>query len=219
MKAMNVLLRAGSVGVLIASFATAWAGEEGMPGMPMIKPKKTYTVPSVEAGEELQSQRGYGDEESMVSMMNLMMVGGSGYEGMDMSQMKMGGMNMPQGEHGAHEAHQGHEMATPDKSGPAATGGYDIQTKITPTPPKVGPNILEITISDNKLHRPVPGLKLKVQVFMTSMDMGTTEPKVKEISSGKYQVKAIFSMAGPWAVKLVLPHGEEQVFRFNVNPK
>src|SRR4051812_4447332 len=65
----------------------AWSGEEGMPKMPLIQPKKTFTVSTQEAGENLLEQRGYGDQEPMVRMMNLMMVGGSGYEGMDMGEM------------------------------------------------------------------------------------------------------------------------------------
>jgi hypothetical protein len=61
------------------------AGKEGMSGMPLIQPKRTYTIPTREAGEELKAARGFGDQEPMVRMMNLMMVGGSGLEGMEMA--------------------------------------------------------------------------------------------------------------------------------------
>jgi hypothetical protein len=42
--------------------ASATAGQESMPQMPRIAPKKTYTVKSQEAGTELLEQRVYGDQ-------------------------------------------------------------------------------------------------------------------------------------------------------------
>ena len=59
------------------------------------------------------------------------------------------------------------------------------------------------------------GLKLKTQVYMLSMDMGTETPEVKEIKPGIYQTKAPFSMSGPWAIKIVTPFGEK-VFNVKV---
>lgn len=67
-----------------ASAPAAFAIDEGMPNMPRIAPKRVYTVPTREAGEELLESRGFGDREPSVRMMNLMMVEGSGYEGMEM---------------------------------------------------------------------------------------------------------------------------------------
>ncbi len=95
MRSHFILLAAVFIITLMAANA-----EENMQNMPRIRPKKVYTIPSKEAGEKLLEQRGYGDQEPMVRMMNLMMVGGSGYEGMDMSEM---------GDHSKHE-HKGHEM-------------------------------------------------------------------------------------------------------------
>ena len=87
---------------LVAIPLSAHAGTEGMPGMPKIAPKKSYSVSSVDASEELQEQRGFGDKEPEVRMMNLMMVGGSGMEGMTME--SGGSMKM------SHFS-DGHEMA------------------------------------------------------------------------------------------------------------
>lgn len=56
-----------------------------MPQMPKLKAKRVYTVPNPEAGEALEAQRGFGDQSDEVQMMNLMMVGGSGYEEMEMT--------------------------------------------------------------------------------------------------------------------------------------
>ncbi|MFL5814942.1 MAG: FixH family protein [Bdellovibrionia bacterium] len=177
---------------------TAHSAEEGMPRMPKIAPKKSYTVQSIEQGKTLLEERGYGDQEPMVRMMNLMMVGGSGYEGMDMQNVS--------------------EAAAPKVPSPAEgqTASFDVQSKLTPDPARVGANTLEIEIHQKNGGTPVKGLKIRAQVYMTSMDMGTEEPAVKETAPGKYQVKVAFPMAGPWAVKLLLPEGGEKVLPFDV---
>jgi hypothetical protein len=189
---------------VIAGFAFAsnssQAAEEGMPRMPRIAPKNSYTVRSVDQGKSLLEQRGFGDQEPMVRMMNLMMVGGSGYEGMDMQNISAATVS----------------KAPSPAEGQTAT--FDVQSKITPDPAQVGTNILEIRIYQKNGGTPVRGLKIRAQVYMTSMDMGTEEPAVKESAPGKYQVKVAFPMAGPWAVKLLLPEGGEKVLPFNVKP-
>jgi hypothetical protein len=57
-------------------------GKESMPNMPIIKPKRVFTV---ENPEELAAQAGFGKDAKEIEMMNQMMVEGSGMEGMDMS--------------------------------------------------------------------------------------------------------------------------------------
>jgi hypothetical protein len=49
--------------------------------------------------------------------------------------------------------------------------------------------------------------------------MGTEEPDVREVSNGKYQVKAPFAMRGPWALKLIFSGAKEKVFSFDVENK
>ncbi len=179
--------------------------EEGMPKMRRIQAKRTFIVPNQEAGEELLKQRGYGDQEPMVRMMNLMMVGGSGYEGMDMAQMTADATN---------SKISGPATVPTPAEGQTAT--FDFDAKITPNPPTVGANILVIVIQRKNTTDPAMGLKIAAQVYMTSMDMGTEEPSVQEISPGRYQLKAVFSMAGPWAVKILLPEEGTKVLNFEV---
>lgn len=191
----------------------AWGGVEGMPKMPKIQPKKVYSIKNKKEGEELLEQRGYGDQEPMVRMMNLMMVGGSGYEGMDMSEMA------GDKKHVAMSGHEGHmQAAAPPVPTPAEgqTASYDFNVKITPDPPKVGTNTLVVGIQHKNEAKPAKGLNIKAQVFMTTMDMGTEEPNVKEIAPGRYQIKVGFSMKGQWAVKLLLPESGEKVLNFEV---
>lgn len=58
---------------------------ESMKEMPKIEPKSSIVVKTKEEGEALQKARGFGAREPKVRMMNLMMVEGSGLEGMDMA--------------------------------------------------------------------------------------------------------------------------------------
>ena len=54
--------------------------------MPQLQEKGTYTATG---GEDWKAQTGFGHNAGMVGMMNQMMVGGSGMEGMKMPAMKM----------------------------------------------------------------------------------------------------------------------------------
>ncbi len=196
-------------GIILLTTNLGLAGEEGMTTMPKIQPKDTYTIKSTEQGEDLQDQRGFGDKESEVRMMNLMMVEGSGYEGMDMASAT-----------GKVAAHSGHEMkmaqTEKDTAKISAMQMSSYEFEVSPSSTKVGANVITVTIRDATAQVPISGLKPKAQVYMRSMDMGTDEPRVREVSPGKYQLKATFSMRGPWAVKLMLPK-EEKILNFEVS--
>lgn len=173
----------------------AMAGQEGMASMPVITPTRVFTV---QEGQDLESQRGFGDQEPTVRMMNLMMVEGSGMEGMDMA------MN------------ETHSAAASANTPSQTEGNYDYEIK-QPSKAKVGTNSVDVLITDKKSKKPAKGLHLKSEVYMTSMDMGTETPAVKEISGGLYRIKAPFSMKGPWAIKLIFQDGkEEKVLNFDV---
>jgi len=72
---------------------------------------------------------------------------------------------------------------------------------LSPSKPAVGSNLLELSLTDSA-GKPVTGLKLSATVEMTSMNMGSTHPAVREIGGGKYQLRPTFSMEGPWRVSL-----------------
>jgi hypothetical protein len=185
---------------LIPSFALA--ANEGMPSMPLIQPTRTTVI---SAQDDPQSQQGFGDKEPEVKMMNLMMVEGSGMQGMDMSSNQTMAENekMP-AQDGAKSA-----MVASEKS----SANYAVELKSS-SKAKVGVNLVEFSVADVKTKRNAKGLKLKAEVYMTSMDMGTDSPRVKEMSAGNYQVKAGFAMKGPWAVKLIFPDKSEKVLNF-----
>jgi hypothetical protein len=129
-----------------------------------------------------------------------MMVGGSGMEGMEMSSTTGAGTT--------------HPMAMQSQKAAPAHGALQMSAKVVSGNPKLGSNLIEVSVSRD--GKPMSGLKLTAQVAMLSMDMGTEEPAVKETAPGRYQLKAGFSMEGPWAVKISSPEGGGQTFRFEV---
>jgi hypothetical protein len=156
-----------------------------MQDMPRLQPKRIVTVTG---NEDWSQMTGFGKDTPMVSMMTLMMVGGSGMEHMKMKSMKMGDRSMGD-----------MTMSAP----PAAPASANLPVTVTPmpNPPIVGDNTLDILVTDTG-GKPVTGLKLTATVEMTSMDMGTTHPKVTEGKNGHYSVTVNFSMKGPWRVTL-----------------
>ncbi len=66
--------------------------------------------------------------------------------------------------------------------------------------PKVGENALILAVSD-PAGKPVAGARVLLSIGMTSMDMGTARPAVKDNGDGTYAATVVFSMAGPWRVE------------------
>ena len=162
-------------------------------GMPQLKEK---SVTKAVAGMDLTKNAGFGQNAPMVGMMNLMMVGGSGMEG-----MKMAPMDMKFDE--ANFAGQGSDasMADMPMGGMDVKGSLKVEAKLDKA--SVGDNSVSITIltSDGK---PVEKAKVTTAVAMKSMDMGTAHPAVKELGKGRYVTKANFSMGGPWRLTLTV---------------
>jgi hypothetical protein len=103
-------------------------------------------------------------------------------------------------------------------STPKKTGRLKITGVISH--PSNGDNVLTITISDTD-GSPVTGAKIISTVVMTSMDMGTTHPQVKELGNGKYRTTVNFGMSGPWRVSLTVTPlaGSPQKTSFDFNAK
>ena len=214
--------------------STTKTSTSDMAGMKMsgIADMKTATVPELkETGtytatgdENWKMQTGFGHNAPMVGMMNQMMVGGSGMEGMKMApmNMKFGDANYTNpGANAAGDSMAGMDMTSKDKTAdagksddmkgmkmdapsaggaPAASAPVTI-TATTASAPKAGDNplLISITSADGK---PVTGATITTSVAMTSMDMGTTHPAVAEKGAGQYTSTVNFNMAGPWRVKV-----------------
>ena len=173
------------ISVVFLLVASAHAAEEGMREMPKIVPKRSFVVETREQGNEMLENRGFGAQEPSVRMKNLMMVGGSGYEGMDMSAPPPGYL---------------------PHSPPASAPGVSWETM--PAPLAVGKGTISISLRDGK-GAPRSGLNLIAEVSMVSMNMGTQKPRVRETLPGRYELSASFPMRGRWSVKLLLPEGEK----------
>jgi hypothetical protein len=159
--------------------------------MPQLKEKNSYAW---EEGMDFDSRTGFGKLEPMVRMMILMMVGGSGMEGMKMApmDMKFDSANFTEGGDDPMKDMPGKDMSTKPFKVTADLGS-----------PKTGDNnvVVTITTPDGK---PVEKAKITTSVAMTNMDMGTAHPSVKDLGKGKYGLKATFSMAGPWRLTVVV---------------
>jgi hypothetical protein len=151
-----------------------------MTGSTLAGEKRTFTVPTVAAGQALLEERGFGEKEPEVRMMNLMMVEGSGMEGMDMSAMNSAAPPEP-------------EKKTHSSRTIIAISGLES--------PTVGSHTILFAVKDSK-GAGVPHAKISAKVAMTSMDMGTETPRVTEKEPGLYSVRVNFSMPGPWAIDI-----------------
>ena len=168
--------------------------------MPVLKETGTYIATGK---EDWNKQSGFGRNAGMVGMMNQMMVGGSGMEGMKMPpmDMKFGTQNYaPPSADEADDSMTGMKMDAPKAGDTPASAPVKIMAT-TLSAPKSGDNPLTITVTDAE-GKPVTGATLSASVAMTSMDMGTTHPAVTEKGAGQYASTVNFSMAGPWQVKV-----------------
>lgn len=156
---------------------------------PQLREKATYAWTG---NEEWDTRTGFGKLEPMVRMMILMMVGGSGMEGMKMTPMDMV----------FNEANFTETGDQPMKE-MSMSSSKELKVEATLEKPGVGDNDVSVTILTPD-GRPVEGAKIIAAVAMTSMDMGTTHPVVKDIGKGKYGLKANFSMMGPWRLTLAV---------------
>lgn len=215
--------------------------------MPQLKEKGVTTV----TGQENWKVRtGFGRNAGMVAMMNQMMVEGTGMDkmkmdvmkmdfsaqnftededdkadgpaasmpGMKMDGMKMGGAGSGKAANGGKSADGMKNMDMPAVK-PASPAALKITAALRAAP-KVGDNALDITVLDGT-GQPVAGASLTTRVEMTSMDMGTTKPAVKEMGGGKYAGTVKFSMAGPWrvTVKAMAPGQKPQTKSFEFTAK
>ena len=205
--------------------------------VPELKETGTYTATG---NEDWKMQTGFGHNAPMVGMMNQMMVGGSGAEGMKMApmDMKFGDSNYTQPDASdADDSMAGMDMSGKSsdtaksgnmagmkmdapKIGDAPASAPATITAMTASAPKSGNNALQITVTDVQ-GKPITGAKITTSVAMTSMDMGTTHPVVKDMGNGKYAATVKFSMAGPWRVnvKVTLPGQNMQIKAFDFDAK
>ena len=199
--------------------------------IPELKETGTYTATG---NENWKMQTGFGHNAPMVAMMNQMMVGGSGGEGMKMAPMTMkfgkqnfakpdasdgmAGMDMG-GKPADKTASQDNSMAGMKMDAPAVSAPVTI-TAATTFAPKAGDNPLTLSVTDAQ-GKPVTRAVINASVVMVTMDMGTTHPAFKDMGDGKYEATVNFGMAGSWRmlVKVAAPGQNPQMKSFDFNAK
>ncbi len=192
------MLKLITISFLLASTSiptTLHAGTEGMKDLPQIKSGQIHTV---DGSEDFESEKGFGDQEPMVKMMNLMMVEGSGYEGMTMGKDASMKKNPPS---------SGHSMASMNES--KKDQNYKVDILNDAGSAKVGANKIKFKVIRGA--QAVKKLKLNGRVFMLSMDMGESSPKINEITPGIYEIKSNFTMRGEWAIEVSSDQFKEQL--------
>lgn len=106
-------------------------------------------------------------------------------------------------------------VTAPLSSAPTAKNAFKITAKMA-SPASSGDNALDIGVTTAG-GNPMTAAKVTAQVAMTSMDMGTTDPVVKETGKGHYSTTVTFNMAGPWriTVKVSVPGQKPQTKAFD----
>ena len=102
----------------------------------------------------------------------------------------------------------------------AVTAAADVNIRATLSKsPAVGENALQIAITDAK-EAVIADAIVTLSVAMTSMDMGTSHPKVTNQGDGTYSATASFDMAGPWRVdvRVEAPGHKIQTKGFDFQP-
>ncbi len=171
---------------------------------PVLKEKSSYVWTDA---MDWDTRTGFGKMDPMVRMMILMMVGGSGFEGMKMAPMEMTFSESTFVEGGM-------EAMTP-----VVTDSIKVEVKLNKGA-LVGDNAVVVTLTSAG-GKPLLGAKIAASVGMTNMDMGTAHPAVKELGKGKYAVSVKFSMMGPWRLSLIvtLPGGKPSTHKFDFEAK
>ena len=77
----------------------------------------------------------------------------------------------------------------------AMSGDFNIAFSTDPSPLKKGPGTLIVLLTD-KDGKPVEGADVKLNVTMTTMDMGTMTGTATDEGDGKYTIKTNFDHAG-----------------------
>jgi hypothetical protein len=99
-------------------------------------------------------------------------------------------------------------------------GDFSVSLKVDPYPPVTMQNALvELKLFDHE-GQPVSGASVSFDLTMPGMQMPMNRPEVVESSSGVYQAKTIFTMAGKWQIQvLVTSTGKSETFIFDLSTK
>jgi YtkA-like protein len=93
-----------------------------------------------------------------------------------------------------------------------------IEHEISPQPPKVGPSVFSLRITDAASSKPLSGAHVRLEGNMTHAGMSPVFAEAKEAEPGRYRATLEFTMGGDWVVLVhaALPDGREVERQFDV---
>ncbi len=91
-----------------------------------------------------------------------------------------------------------------DASPDDVEGGIHLHlSKAEPNPPKVGDNIITVSLMQNDHSTLVDGARLTVKAIMPAHNHGTPKPiTVTDVGTGKYEIAIMYHMPGNWQVTI-----------------
>ena len=103
--------------------------------------------------------------------------------------------------------------------GPAgATPDVLVEHEISPQPPRVGPAVFNLRLTDAASSKPVSGARVRLEGNMTHAGMTPVFADATEAEPGRYRATLEFTMGGDWVVLVhaALPDGRKIERQFDV---
>ena len=103
--------------------------------------------------------------------------------------------------------------------GPAgATPDVLVEHEISPRPPRVGPAVFDLRMTDVASSKPLSGARVRLEANMAHAGMTPVFAEAEEAGPGRYRATLEFTMGGDWVVILhaALPDGRKLERRFDV---
>ncbi len=103
--------------------------------------------------------------------------------------------------------------------GPAeTTPDVLVEHEISPQPPRVGPAVFNLGLTDAASSKPLSGARVRLEGNMKHAGMTPVFAEASEAEPGRYRATLQFTMAGDWVVTVhaALPDGRKLDRQFDV---
>ena len=99
-----------------------------------------------------------------------------------------------------------------------ATPDVLVEHEISPQPPRVGPAVFNLSLTDAASSKPLGGARVRLEGNMTHAGMPPAFAEASELGPGRYRATLEFTMGGDWVVTVhaALPDGRKLERRFDV---
>lgn len=99
-----------------------------------------------------------------------------------------------------------------------ATPDVLVEHEISPQPPRVGPAVFNLRMTDAASSKPLSGARVRLEGNMTHAGMTPVFAEALEAEPGRYRATLEFTMGGDWVVILhaALPDGRKVERQFDV---